>query len=290
MSEQTSLSNDDQIKYWNGRSGEKWVANQARMDRVLAPYSQAVIETLAPEKGERAIDIGCGCGVTTRAIAERTGKEGLALGVDVSRPMIEHARALAAAENNPAEFLLADASSHIFDGPGFDMLASRFGVMFFADPDAAFAHLHGTMKPGGRLAFVCWRPLTENSWFHVPLFAALEHVEAPEPPAPGAPGPFAFQDKDRVNAILSGAGFGDISIDQLDAEMTMGRTDSDAGDAVEDALHQSLEVGPFSRLFVDLDDTAREKAIGAVRKALAAHNTDRGVVLNGSVWLVTANA
>ena len=291
MSEQAVPSNEGQIEYWNGRTGDKWVANQERMDLILAPFSQTVIEALAPAGGERAIDIGCGCGVTTRAIADLVGAEGQALGVDISHPMVEHARALAEAQGNSAEFLIADASSHSFEGPGFDMLASRFGVMFFADPEAAFTHLRDAMKPGGRLAFACWRPLTENSWFNVPLFAALEHVPAPEAPPPGAPGPFAFQDKDRVNAILTEAGFSNISIDPVDAEMTMGRPGGQgSGDPVEDALHHSLEIGPFSRLFADLDDRSREKAVNAVRKALAAHSSDRGVVLNGSVWLVTARA
>ena len=287
MSERAAVTNEGQIEYWNGRTGEKWAANQERMDRLLAPFSQAVIEALAPTQGERAIDIGCGCGATTRAIAERVGSEGLALGVDVSRPMVEHARALAQAEGNAAEFLIADASSHAFEGPGFDMLASRFGVMFFADPPAAFTHMHGAMKPGGRLTFACWRPLTENSWFHVPLFAALEHVPAPEAPPAGAPGPFAFQDRDRVNEILRTAGFSDIAIDPFDAEMTVGRASEDP---VEDALQQSLEIGPFSRLFAELDEATRDKAVDAVRKALDAHRSDRGVVLNGSVWLVTARA
>ena len=287
MSEQTVPSNDDQIEYWNGRAGEKWVAHQDRMDRILFPFSEAVLDALNPATGERAIDVGCGCGVTTRAIAERVGPDGLALGVDISRPMVEHARALAAAENNSAVFLVADASSHPFEGPGFDMLASRFGVMFFADPEGAFTHLHGAMKPGGRLAFACWRPLTENSWFNVPLFAALEHVPAPEPTPPGAPGPFAFQEKDRVNAILKSAGFSDISVDPFDTEMTIGRPGTDP---LEDAMHQSLEIGPLSRLLADLDKTSRQAAIDAVRKALEPHLTERGVVLNGAVWLVTARA
>lgn len=285
-SQQTIAStgpNAEQIDYWNGDAGGKWARNQDRLDAMLQPFSDAVLRLAAAKPGERVLDIGCGCGATTFELAAQTGN---ALGVDISAPMIARARERASAMKSAASFMLADAATHAFEPASFDLLASRFGIMFFADPVAAFAHLRKTLAPGGRTAFVCWRPLKENPWFAVPLFAALPHVPAPEPAVPGAPGPFAFDDPDRFRRILTEAGYSSIGIEPHDSLLSMGRDD----DPVEAALRQSLEIGPLSRLMADLGDEHRARAVDAVREALARHVKDGQVMLGGAVWLVTARA
>src|SRR5881628_2723223 len=153
--------------------------------------------------GERVIDIGCGCGDTTIALARRVGPAGLVLGIDVSAPMLARA-ADAAREAGVAHvrFEHADAQTHRFPAQAFDVLYSRFGVMFFSDPAAAFGNLRTALRPGGRLGFVCWQAVPENPWIAVPLEAAAQHMALPPPPAPGAPGPFSFADPERVRRIL----------------------------------------------------------------------------------------
>src|SRR5213080_3152080 len=189
--------NADQVADWNGQSGERWVANQARLDAMLAVFGQAAIEAAAPATGERVLDVGCGAG-------------GQVLGVDTSEPLISRARALAP-QDTPALFQVADASSTELPEGAFDILFSRFGVMFFDDPTAAFSHMRRALKPGARVAFVCWRGMAENDWVRLPMGALKGIVPLMAPPAPEAPGPFSFGDRGRVGRILTAAGFTDIA-------------------------------------------------------------------------------
>ncbi|MCF8469756.1 MAG: class I SAM-dependent methyltransferase [Parvibaculum sp.] len=278
--------NAEQIEYWNSDAGERWARNQDRLDAMLHPFSDAMVRIAAPKTHERALDIGCGCGATTLALDTHTGASGRALGIDISAPMIARARERALTAGSTAEFMLADAATHAFEPGAFDILTSRFGIMFFLEPVAAFAHMRKALTPEGRIAFICWRPMKENPWLSLPLFAALPHIPTPEAPEPGAPGPFAFGDKDRFHHILTDAGYRDIGIEPFDARLSMGR----AEDPVEEALQQSLEIGPLSRIFQDLAGEQRARVSDAVREALAAHIDDGAVVLGGAVWLVTARA
>ncbi|ABS63829.1 Methyltransferase type 11 [Parvibaculum lavamentivorans DS-1] len=275
--------NAEQIDYWNGDAGDKWAQNRDRLDAMLQPFSEAVLRLASAKPGERVLDIGCGCGATTFELAAQAGS---ALGVDISAPMVARARERAAALKSPAEFALADAATHPFAPASFDILASRFGIMFFLEPVPAFAHLRQALAPGGRIAFVCWRPLKENAWVSVPLFAALPHLPAPEPATPGAPGPFAFDDPERFRRVLTEAGFGSIAIEPHDALLSM----SGEGDPVETALRQTLEIGPLARLLKEQEEAPRRRAVDAVREALARHVKDGKVRLGGAVWLVTARA
>ncbi|MBO6905014.1 MAG: methyltransferase domain-containing protein, partial [Parvibaculum sp.] len=226
------------------------------------------------------------CGATTFDAAAKTGASGRALGVDISAPMVARAKARALELGSPAEFMLADAATHDFGADTFDLLVSRFGIMFFAEPAAAFAHMKKALAPSGRVAFVCWRPMKENGWVSVPLFAALPHLPEQEPPVPGAPGPFAFADPERFRGILREAGYRDIAIDPFDTELTLGK----GPDPVALALEQTLEIGPLSRALKEQPEAVRARATDAVREALAKHEANGEIRLAGAVWLVSASA
>jgi SAM-dependent methyltransferase len=271
--------NAAQAAYWNETVGPSWVAMQDALDRQLRPLGLKAMEALGPKPGERLIDVGCGCGDTSLELARRVGGAGAVLGADISGPMLAVARRRAeAAELAWVRFAQADAQIVAFQ-PG-DGVFSRFGVMFFADPTAAFANLRKALKPGGRVAFVCWRPLTENPWMTVPMAGVAPLLPEPLPPAPpGAPGPFAFADRDRLHGILGGAGFTDIVIEASDQKIGQGD--------LETASRIALNAGPVAmaaRTYPDLRDRIQD----AVRVALAAHETPDGVLLGSSVWIVRA--
>lgn len=279
-------ANAEQIAAWNGPAGEKWAASQERLDRILAPFAAAVLAAAAVKPGEDVLDIGCGCGATTLEAARLVGREGRAVGIDISRPMTTRAKERAAAQNLTAEFKIADAAVHAFEPHAYDVLISRFGVMFFDDPAAAFANMRRGLKSGGRLAFICWRPLGENPWLTVPLAAALAHVPAPEPVAPGAPGPFAFADPARVTSILETAGFHDIRVTPFDAVLLLSTVEG----GIEEALAHAMDIGPISHVIADLPKDVRARVKESVREALLKHRTADGIALGGATWIVTARA
>ena len=278
--------NADQVTDWNGQSGERWVAYQARLDAMVAVFGQAAIEAAAPATGERVLDIGCGAGASTLALAARVGAGGQVLGVDISEPLIDRARALAR-HHTPALFQVADASSAELPEGAFDILFSRFGVMFFDDPTAAFAHMRRALRPGGRVAFVCWRGAAENDWMRVPV-GALKGILPPSAlPDPEAPGPFSFGDRERVARILTTAGFTDIAISPFDAAVRFGEGETrDA--AIDDAVKMTLEVGPLSRALADQPDGIRVRASTAVRAIFADLPGERSVMIDGAAWIVMA--
>src|SRR5580692_10811615 len=193
--------NADQIAYWNGPGGQRWADRQQSQDVVLAPVADVLIDRARPKAGERIVDIGCGAGATTVAFAQQVGRSGHVLGLDVSAPMLARAREVAP-EGLPVEFMLADATVYPFEPAGFDLLASRFGVMFFAEPALSFTNMRKALKPPGRLAFACWRDPRDNPFFMVPLQAAYRHVPKLPPVGPEDPGPFAFASEQRVRRIL----------------------------------------------------------------------------------------
>ena len=277
----SKTANADQIDYWNATAGETWVALNARLDRMIEPLGQAAMASLAPAPGERVIDIGCGCGQTTRELAARVGETGRVLGVDVSAPMLAVARDRAGrAGLTQASFLQADAQTHAFEPGGADAVFSRFGVMFFADPVAAFANIRAALAPRGRLAFLCWRAVSENPMMALPFAAALPHLpEAPSAPDPLAPGPFAFADGVRLCGILENAGFHDIVIAPHDQPISSGDLD--------ESVDTALRVGPLGAILRERPDLAGA-VVEAVRAALAPFVTDAGVRLDSATWIVTA--
>jgi SAM-dependent methyltransferase len=278
--------NADQIANWNGQSGERWVAYQARLDAMLAVFGQAAIEAAAPATGEHVLDIGCGAGASSLALAARVGAGGHVLGVDISEPLIGKARVLAP-QDTPVLFQVADASSTELPEGAFDILFSRFGVMFFDDPTAAFANMRRALNPGARVAFVCWRGMAENDWVRLPIAAIKDIVPPAPPPDPEAPGPFSFGDQGRVARILTAAGFTNVAIAPLDASIPFGKGGTrDA--AIDDAMEMTLKVGPLSRALADQPDDIRARASAAVRAAFAGRAGERSVMIDGAVWIVTA--
>src|SRR2546430_4061021 len=210
-----------QVADWNGQSGERWVAYRARLDAMMAVFGQAAIEAAAPATGERVLDVGCGAGASSLDLAARVGAGGHVLGVDISEPLIGRARALAP-QDTPALFQVADASSTELPEGAFDILFSRFGVMFFDDPTAAFAHMRRALKPGARVTFVCWRGMAENDWVRLPMGAIKGIVPPTAPPDPEAPGPFSFGDQGRVARILTAGGFHHVPLAPLRAPLPLG--------------------------------------------------------------------
>src|ERR1044072_744105 len=211
-----AVQNAYQVTDWNGQSGERWVANQARLDAMVTVFGQAAIEAAAPMTGARVLDVGSGAGASSLALAARVGAGGQVLGVDISDPRIARARARAQ-QDTPALFRVADASSAELPEGAFDILFSRFGVMFFDDPTAAFAHMRRALREGGRVVFVCGGGAAENDWVRLPMGAIRGIVPPTAPPDPEAPGPFSFGDRGRVAHILTAAGFTDIAIAAFDA-------------------------------------------------------------------------
>lgn len=274
-------SNIGQIEHWNGPMGKLWASRCDRNEYRLTHVQKALMAFAAPEPGMNVLDIGCGCGLTSLALAEAVAP-GAVMGLDISAPMLETARHAAAEAGLDVGFVEADASVHPFR-PEFDLAFSRFGVMFFADPVAAFVNIRGALKPGGRLAFCCWRAMTDNPWTCAP-FEAARDLLPPQPPAvPGAPGQFAFADGERVSEILARAGFSAIGVERRDLPVNLGAD-------VEEAATESLNTGALSRAVADAGDVVRAAVRDRVRAALAPYASADGVAPPGSVWLVRARA
>lgn len=212
----------DRVADWNDQSGERWGNHQSRLDAILAVFGEVAIEAAAPAVGECVLDVGCGAGESSLALAALAGRQGQVLGVDISEPMIGRARALAP-QDMSVVFRVADASSAELPESAFDILFSRFGVMFFNDPTGAFAHMRRALKPSGRVAFVCWRGMAENDWMRLPMGAMKDILAPMTPPGPEAPGPFSFGDRGRVARILTAAGFTDVTIVPFDASIPFGK-------------------------------------------------------------------
>jgi SAM-dependent methyltransferase len=264
-----------EAEYWNGEAGVRWAELYARTDRQLAAASTALMAFAAPRAGERALDVGCGCGTTTLELHQRTGV--LVRGVDVSEPMLAVARARAT--SGAITFAAGDAATMQLAAE-HDLVFSRFGVMFFADPVAAFANLRTALAPRGRLAFACWRAADHNPWATIPV-AAASSVLPPEPPGdPHAPGAFAFADAERVRALLVAAGFRDVSTTAHDTTVYL-------GDSLDDAVAGVLAIGPLARRAMKLDAATRARLPALVADALAPLATPH-VTLPASIWLVGA--
>jgi SAM-dependent methyltransferase len=253
-------------------------------DILLEPVSNILIDRAKAKAGERIVDVGCGCGATSLAFAQKVGQTGRVLGIDISAPMLARARQNAPAEM-PVEFVLADATVYPFDQASFDLLVSRFGVMFFAQPALSFANLRKALRPSGRLAFACWREPRDNPWLMMPLQAVYKHVPKLPQLGPEDPGPFAFASEARVTRILGEAGFSGIKMEQCDLSL-----DVAIGRGLEAAVESALEIGPASRALQDQPPDIRAAATHSIREVLAPFAKGQAVPLPGSIWLVTASA
>lgn len=280
-----SQANREQIEYWNETSGPKWVQLADRVEPQIAPLGLATMDALGFAPGERVLDVGCGCGQTTLQLGERVGTGGDVLGVDISGPMLEEARRRArAADASHIGFEQADAQVHEFEPASVDVVFSRFGIMFFEDPVAAFANLHRALRPGGQIGFVCWQELAKNAWMMRPVAAVGALIELPARPDPHAPGPFAFADAERVRNILEKAGFESVSIESLERDLLVG-----GGGPLDDTVQFLLQMGPAGAALREAGDDVRSRAASAVKEAIAPFSTPDGVRMPGAAWRITAH-
>jgi SAM-dependent methyltransferase len=276
--------NADQIAYWNGPGGQRWANRQQAQDIVLAPVADVLIDRAGAKAGERIVDVGCGAGATSVAFAQQVGPTGRVMGIDISAPMLARARQVAP-PGLPVEFVLADATVYPFVPAGFDLLVSRFGVMFFAEPALSFANLHRALKPSGRLVFACWREPRDNPFFMAPLQAVYQHVPKLPPPGPDDPGPFAFASEARVQRILGEAGFSGIAMEPVDLTL-----DVAIGRGLDAAVQGALEIGPAARALAEQPPDVVAAATKSIREALAPFASGASVPLRASIWIVTARA
>lgn len=274
--------NADQIAYWNGAGGRRWANRQPVQDILLKPIADILIDRARIKAGERILDVGCGSGSTSFAFAQAVGPNGHVTGVDISAPMLARAREVAP-RGAPVEFILADATIYAFAPESFDLLASRFGVMFFADPALSFANLRRGMRRSGRLAFACWREPRENPFFMTPLQAVYRHVPRMPQPGPEDPGPFAFASEARVRRILGAAGFTGIAMEPCNLAL-----DVAVGRGLDAAVQGALEMGPAARALADQPPEVVAAAAQSIREALAPHVRGEMVPLDAAIWIVTA--
>jgi SAM-dependent methyltransferase len=274
--------NVDQASYWNGDEGAHWLVHEARYQRMLAPFTDHLLTAADIARADRVVDIGCGTGSVTRA-AGRVAIEGEALGVDLSAAMLRQAAARAHQEGLTNVFFeQGDAQVHRFAPGAADVALSRSGVMFFADPAAAFANIARGLRPGGRLVFVCWQKLADNEWIVVPGAAAAQHVALPPLDDPTAPGPFSLGDRDRIAAILRVAALRVVAIEPIAEPLWMG-TD------VVDAVAFVKSTGFWNSLLRDAEPPTLARVSEAVVAALEPYVTPDGVLLGSRAWLVTAS-
>ncbi len=276
--------NAEQSRTWNEVAGPAWVAQGERIGAQIRPFGRRALARADVAPGHRVLDVGCGGGETTMALGKAVGPSGSALGIDISRALLDHARATAAAAGAVnVSFELVDAQTAQLPAGAFDRLFSRFGVMFFQDPLAAFTNLRTALRPGARLAFVCWRSMDDNPWMKVPLAAISEHVEV-QRPEPNAPGPMAFADALRTRGILERAGFAEVGFEAVHEVMSLGGGLRDLDETVD----FMTQIGPTATALRQADPEARASALAALRAAVLPYHGAGGVRMPASCWVVTA--
>ncbi|WP_067563325.1 class I SAM-dependent methyltransferase [Nocardia acidivorans] len=277
----TESRTHEQSSRWNGRSGQVWVQSQGLLDQVMKPLEELLVQPVIAGSGLRILDVGCGAGATTFAAARRVGAPGSCVGVDISEPMIDAARERAADAGLPVSFLLADAQTYDFEPARFDLIMSRFGVMFFPDPVAAFTNLRAAARPGAALRLLVWRGPQDN-----PFMTTAERAAAPLLPdlparVPDAPGQFGFADDQRVHGILTESGWSDIAIRPADVECAM----------PEDALiHYFTHFGPVGLALPEVDESTRARVIEVVRAAFEPFVRGDQVRYTAACWVIDAHA
>jgi SAM-dependent methyltransferase len=279
---QPGQPNREQAALWNDAGGRAWVEMQEIVDRLLAPFGERLIDEAFPGEGGRVADIGCGAGATTLAMARRVGPAGSCIGVDISGPLVEAATARAAAEGfDNVAFIQADAQTHPIDPGSVDAVISRFGVMFFDDPEAAFANIRRPARPGAKLTFIAWRGPAENPFMTLAMRTAAPFLPALPTPGPDEPGQFAFADPDRVRRILAASGWSDLGVAPLDVPCSI---------AEADLWAYVTRMGPVGMALRDADEPTRTRIGDLLRAAFAPLVRDGAAEFTAACWLVTARA
>lgn len=281
-----SDNSNEPTKYdWAGEQGERWLANVERFEAMLAPIGDALINQAGFAAGERVLDLGCGGGASTRAIAKQVAPDGEVLGLDISKGLIDHADAVKGESANQ-RYKCADAATFELDDEPFDRLHSRFGSMFFDDPHSGFANLHRALKPGARIDLAVWAAPRDNAWMMEMMGVVRAHVEVP-PAEPRAPGPFAFEDLDYLQEVLRAGGFGDVEIQPYVGKQAIGGP----GTAPEEAAQFVLSSLGVGQILDEQSEDIRNAASSDLCEMFARHyNPGEGVMLGCKAWLVTARA
>ncbi|WP_031487179.1 class I SAM-dependent methyltransferase [Streptomyces bicolor] len=277
----TRRTDDEQAVRWNGPAARGWVGAQALLDRVLEPFEELLLEAVPAGRGGRVLDVGCGTGGTTVAVARRLGPGGHCVGVDISEPMITAARSRAERESAPASFIRADAEDHPFEPAAFDAVISRFGVMFFSDSVRAFANLRRAARDEAGLRFIVWRGPAEN-----PFMTTAERAAAPLLPnlparRPDGPGQFAFADPDLIHRILAASGWTGIDIRPVDVPCTLPE---------RELVGYFTRLGPVGQVLPEVDERTRARVVETVRAAFEPFVHGPDVRFTGACWLVDARA
>lgn len=277
-----SIANKDQEEIWNGAGGKAWVRAQALLDAAFTPFERVLVETASAAGAARVLDIGCGTGATTLALGDALGPDAECLGLDISETMVTHARKRAAEAGSDAQFIVADAQTHEFAASHYDLITSRFGVMFFEDPVAAFRNLNRAAAPGAGMVLLSWRDPAEN-----PFMTAAETAARPLLPGlpkrePNARGQFGFADSHRVTRILSEAGWQDLAHEKLDVDCRFPLSAMD--------LYVSL-MGPVGYAMAQgVDEATREKVIDVVRAAIMEFAEGDEIAFTAACWKTAARA
>jgi ubiquinone/menaquinone biosynthesis C-methylase UbiE len=275
------IPNQEMAALWNGASGRAWVDEQPLLDQTYEPIEALLVEAVAASGARRVLDIGCGSGATSLAVARRLGPRARVTGVDISEPLVAVAQERAAKSALTARFIRADAQTHVFEPASFDMLISRFGVMFFDDPLAAFANLHRAATPAGEMRLVVFRSTAENPFMTTAERAAGPLLNKLAPRQPNAPGQFAFADRDRVRKLLQDSGWSQIEFAPLDVQCAFPAAD----------LERYLtRFGPLGQALRDADDSTRERVIRAVRTAFEPYVEGAQVKFIAACWMICARA
>lgn len=277
---ESTQPNAQQAALWNDASGKAWVEMQPILDRVLAPFERLVVDAGYPGEPRNVLDIGCGAGATTLAMARRLGNDGNCFGLDISRPLVALARERARAEGVPnANFEAGDAQTHVFDAGRFDAVVSRFGIMFFDDPVAAFANIRQAARRGGKLAFAAWRGPAENDFLTTASRAAAPFLPPTPAPHPDAPGQFAFADGAKVKRVLEASGWSSIEVEPADVRCRMPEGDM---------MAYVTRLGPVGAALREVDRATAEKITAALPTAFAPFVKHGEARFTAASWLVTA--
>lgn len=278
---QTRWPNDEQSALWNGPSGRAWVETQALIDRMFEPLERLLVEAVATSSARSVLDVGCGTGAVTVAIARRLGAHAQCTGIDISARMIDAAQARAERSGVHARFVRADVQTHAFEPASVDLIVSRLGVMFFDDPVRAFANLRHAARPDARMRFVAWRSAADN-----PFMTIAERAAAPLLPnlparRPGAPGQFGFGDRQRIASVLADSGWADVAIEPVELACALPES------ALDDYI---TRLGPVGLALLEVDDATRRRVVDTMRAAFEPYVDGADVRFDAACWLVTARA
>lgn len=275
------VTEDEQTARWNGPAGHAWVEKQVVLDEMFKPFEDRLVEAVAAQRGGHVLDVGCGTGSTTVAVARRIGALGRSVGIDISAPMIAAARARADQEGMRACFIRANAQDHAFEPATFDAIISRFGVMFFDDFVRAFANLRRAAKGGAEFRFIAWRSATENPFMTTAERAAAPFLANLAARQPDAPGQFAFADPRRVHRILQDSGWTGITVHPIDVACTLPE---------RELVGYFTRLGPLGLILHDADERTRTQVIETVRPAFDTYVHGAEVHFTAACWVVSARA